>query len=199
MKINSINLISLSFLLSLGSFAHGEAVSGGPSEESPKTRVNYCSGATPTSACKSDRTVDFNQAGKFILDCKQKCSDLNLIDRSEWGATASPPICSKADRKKDATIERLRLEREQAKCNKNTELYKQKNEAIESIITASGDLTCVSPLKNPKAIVIHHTTGRAIDIKPQAIQAGHKKKWLDIGYHFIIAMDENGKWQMAGL
>ena len=161
---------------------------------------DYCATVkkNPARECQKDdaKVIDFVQAEKFMEKCPQKCSDLDLIKRETWGAQLAPRICDVKDSARVKNIDKVKLERGQAKCAKNPVLYSAKNAELEKMEIPD----CTPPITSPTTLVIHHTTddgfGDVSSITPKKIQRSQNRKWADIGYHFVIAMDEKHKWQV---
>ena len=172
-----------------------------PFRYSPTDKESYCAKNKNAQSCKitNNQTLMPNEAADLISSCPQSCESLNVVDRETWGASPTIETCTRhTDKATFMTIDTIKLDRGKAQCQKNEARYNHYNSRLQRI----KEPNCIPPMTSPDSIVVHHTTdegfGSVKDITPNAIQKAHMngQGWSDIGYHFLIAMDANGEWQV---
>lgn len=162
----------------------------------------------------------FAQARDFIENSKFDYSDLKIISRTEWGAKKNLRELPNAEANLTAIkvelqgiplkIKRLTQQKNKLKPSqfKNKEdfnrAYDGLMDQIESLDNRKDQISDQIDKypdfeKGPiTKITIHHTADFSIAGKNDAvrIQDGHINKYADIGYHYVIGKDKDGKWQV---
>ena len=143
-------------------------------------------------------------ATTFVSDCPHTCSGLNVINRAGWGAP-TPKRCTPDEKAYVQQVDRTRIAERRAYCSQNDVAASDQFIAnLRTMEAQKPEPMCVFPMDSPpKTLVLHHSGGvffRAPNkpVGPAQLLGYHKGKndWADIGYHYIVARDDKGKWQV---
>lgn len=185
---------------------------GSSTSTTPSVQRPYCDQVQgqigPKGRCDLDTLAKgiWNAAAssRFVNDCPRPCSGLKVVNRAGWGAP-TPKRCGPEEKAYVQQVDRTRIAERRAYCSKGDVATSEKLVAdLRAMEAQKPEPMCVFPMEaTPKTLVLHHSGGvffrkPGIPVGPAQLLGYHKGKneWADIGYHYIVAADEKGKWNV---
>jgi hypothetical protein len=183
---------------------HGEAAPAGSG-----AKPAYCAEATATSKkseCRENTRSKWERADAtaFTKNCPQPCDSLKVISRADWNhPQPTPKLCTAAEKKLQLEYAVLKQQERVAYCGEGDAAKAAK--IVEAMKVKGREPPCMIDMDiSPKSLNIHHSEGQSVDHNGKPVGAMNMFKyytespqtWSDIPYHFVVAKDEKGKWQV---
>jgi hypothetical protein len=183
----------------------------GGAAKSVSPKAAYCSESpsrSKNSDCAQSKRPGWTRtdASAFIHNCVQPCDSVKVFTRAEWKhPEPNAKLCNESEKKLQLEYAVLKQKERTAYCGRGspTEANTVIKEIKAKTVKDGKEPPCMIDMDgSPKSLVIHHSEGESVDEKgkpvgPASILKYYKEEgWADIPYHYIVAKDEKGKWQI---